>query len=80
MSRPSSRRRRRALLFLVSQCITLFSSILVQMTIVWHVPLEPPTAAWAAAFTVRSPLSPLRLRKPMTKCSCTVEKHKAKQG
>ena len=52
--RPSSHWRRRALLFLVSQCITLFGSPLVQMSIVWYVILETSSGAWVAAFTARS--------------------------
>lgn len=54
MIRPSSHWRRRALLFLVSQCITLFGSPLVQMSIVWYVTLETSSGAWVAAFAARS--------------------------
>ena len=43
-----------AILFLVSQCITLFGSILVQMTIVWYVTILTSSGAWVAAFTVCS--------------------------
>ena len=32
--------RKKAVLFLVSQCITLFGSTLVQMAVVWYVTLE----------------------------------------
>ena len=46
--------KRRALLFLTSQCITLFGSTLVQMAVVWYVTLRTSSGAWAAAFTVCS--------------------------
>lgn len=45
---------RRALLFLVSQCITLFGSTLVQMTIVWYATMQTSSGAWVAAFTICS--------------------------
>lgn len=43
-----------AIPFLVSQCITLFGSTLVQMTIVWYVTILTSSGAWVAAFTVCS--------------------------
>lgn len=46
--------KKRAILFLVSQCITLFGSTLVQMAIVWYVTLRTSSGAWVAAFTVCS--------------------------
>lgn len=46
--------RRNTILFLVSQCITLFGSTLVQMAIVWYVTLETSSGVWVAAFTVCS--------------------------
>ncbi len=46
--------RKRTILFLVSQCITLFGSTLVQMAIVWYVTLQTSSGAWVAAFTVCS--------------------------
>lgn len=46
--------KRRTLLFLISQCITLFGSTLVQMAVVWYVTLRTSSGAWAAAFTVCS--------------------------
>ncbi len=46
--------KRRALLFLTSQCITLFGSTLVQMAVVWYVTLRTSSGAWVAAFTVCS--------------------------
>lgn len=44
----------RTLLFLISQCITLFGSTLVQMAIVWYVTLQTASGLWLAAFSVCS--------------------------
>ena len=49
-----NRWRRRAILFLASQSITLFGSTLVQMAIVWYVTLETSSGAWVSALTVCS--------------------------
>ena len=46
--------RRRTLAFLISQCITLFGSTLVQMAIVWYVTFQTSSGSWVAAFTVCS--------------------------
>lgn len=46
--------KRRAVLFLVSQSITLFGSTLVQMAIVWYVTLNTSSGVWVAAFSVCS--------------------------
>lgn len=43
-----------AMLFLISQCITLFGSTLVQMAIVWYVTIQTSSGVWVAAFTVCS--------------------------
>lgn len=43
---------RRAIAFLLSQCITLFGSTLVQMSIIWYVTLETSSGAWVFAMTV----------------------------
>ncbi|MGM9615493.1 MAG: MFS transporter [Oscillospiraceae bacterium] len=43
-----------AILFLISQCITLFGSTLVQMAIVWYVTIQTSSGGWVAAFTVCS--------------------------
>lgn len=43
-----------ALLFLVSQCITLFGSTLVQMAVVWYVTLETGSGIWVSAVSVSS--------------------------
>ena len=37
---------RRTILFLTSQCITLFGSTLVQMAVVWHATMETASGAW----------------------------------
>lgn len=46
--------RSRAVLFLVSQCITLFGSTLVQMAVVWYVTLETGSGVWVSAVSVSS--------------------------
>ena len=46
--------RKRTILFLISQCITLFGSTLVQMAIVWYVTLKTSSGAWVAAFSICS--------------------------
>lgn len=46
--------RKRILLFLTSQCITLFGSTLVQMAIVWYAAMQTSSGTWVAAFTVCS--------------------------
>ena len=53
-SSPTSSWRKKTLLFLVSQSITLFGSTLVQMAIVWYVTLDTSSGAWVAAFTAAS--------------------------
>lgn len=40
----------KTLLFLISQCITLFGSMLVQMAVVWYVTLQTSSGIWAAAY------------------------------
>lgn len=47
---------RRALLFLGSQCATLFGSTLVQMAIVWKAAQETASGMWVAAFSVAAHL------------------------
>lgn len=44
--------RKRTILFLTSQCITLFGSTLVQMALVWYATMQTASGAWVAAFTV----------------------------
>lgn len=40
--------------FLISQCITLFGSTLVQMAVIWYVTLQTDSGIWVAAFSVCS--------------------------
>ena len=51
--------KRKTALFLASQCITLFGSMIVQMAIVWYVTLETSSGVWVAAFTICSYLPQL---------------------
>lgn len=46
--------KRKTTLFLASQCITLFGSMIVQMAIIWYVTLETSSGVWVAAFTICS--------------------------
>ena len=46
--------KRKTLLFLASQCITLFGSMIVQMSIIWYVTLKTSSGGWVAAFTICS--------------------------
>lgn len=46
--------KRNTILFLFSQCITLFGSMIVQMSIIWYVTLKTSSGAWVAAFTICS--------------------------
>lgn len=43
---------KRIILFLISQCITLFGSTLVQMSIIWYVTMNTSSGTWVAAFTI----------------------------
>ncbi|MDD3790246.1 MAG: MFS transporter [Synergistaceae bacterium] len=45
---------KRILLFLTSQCITLFGSTLVQMALIWYATMQTSSGVWVAAFTVCS--------------------------
>ena len=45
---------RKTVLFLISQCITLFGSMIVQMSIIWYVTLKTSSGGWVAAFTICS--------------------------
>ncbi len=47
--------RKKAVLFLVSQCITLFGSTLVQMAVVWYVTLETGSGVWVSAVSAVIP-------------------------
>lgn len=44
----------KAILFFVSQCITLFGSQIVSMAIIWHVTLQTNSGIWVAAFSLCS--------------------------
>ncbi len=54
MTQSKSNWRNRIILFLISQCITLFGSTLVQMAIIWYVTLQTSSGAWVAAFSICS--------------------------
>ena len=45
---------RKIILFLTSQCITLFGSTLVQMALVWYAAMETSQGIWVAAFSICS--------------------------
>ena len=44
--------KKQIILFLTSQCITLFGSTLVQMAVVWYATMKTSSGVWVAAFTV----------------------------
>lgn len=44
--------KKRILLFLLSQCITLFGSTLVQMAVIWYVTMQTASGIWVAIFSV----------------------------
>ena len=44
---------RKTVLFLVSQCITLFGSMIVQMSVIWHVTLKTSMNEWILCITKR---------------------------
>ena len=52
MNQSQEKWKGRTLLFLISQCITLFGSTLVQMAVVWYVTFRTSSGAWVAAFSV----------------------------
>ena len=54
MGRTQNNWARKTVLFLVSQCITLFGSMIVQMSIIWYVTLKTSSGGWVAAFTICS--------------------------
>lgn len=51
-SQLASKWKKRACFFLISQCITLFGSTVVQMAIIWYVTLKTSSGVWVAAFMV----------------------------
>ncbi len=54
MMRMRDNWKRKIVLFLISQSITLFGSQIVQMAVVWYVTLQTGSGAWVAAFSVCS--------------------------
>ena len=46
--------KQKAIMFLVSQAVTLFGSTLVQMAIIWYVTLNTGEGVWIATFTIAS--------------------------
>ena len=54
MDQTQNNWKRKTLLFLASQCITLFGSMIVQMSIIWYVTLKTSSGGWIAAFTICS--------------------------
>ena len=54
MNQTPNNWKRKTVLFLASQCITLFGSMIVQMSIIWYVTLKTSSGGWVAAFTICS--------------------------
>ena len=54
MEQTQNHWKRKTILFLISQCITLFGSMIVQMSIIWYVTLKTSSGGWVAAFTIFS--------------------------
>ena len=54
MEQAQNHWKRKMILFLISQCITLFGSMIVQMSIIWYVTLKTSSGGWVAAFTICS--------------------------
>ena len=54
MDQAQNHWKRKTILFLISQCITLFGSMIVQMSIIWYVTLITSSGGWVAAFTICS--------------------------
>lgn len=52
MNQVTSQWKSRMALFLISQCVTLPGSMIVQMAVIWYVTLTTSSGAWVAAFTV----------------------------
>ena len=48
--------RRKTILFIISQAITLFGSSIVQMAIIWQVALETSSGLWVTLLTLSSTL------------------------
>ena len=54
MNQTKNNWKRKTVLFLASQCITLFGSMIVQMSIIWYVTLKTSSGGWVATFTICS--------------------------
>ena len=54
MDQAQNHWKRKTILFLISQCITLFGSMIVQMSIIWYVTSKTSSGGWVAAFTICS--------------------------
>ena len=54
MNQTQNNWKRKTVLFLASQCITLFGSMIVQMSIIWYVTLKTSSGGWVVAFTICS--------------------------
>ena len=54
MNQTQNNWKRKTVLFLASQCITLLGSMIVQMSIIWYVTLKTSSGGWVAAFTICS--------------------------
>ena len=54
MEQAQNHWKRKTILFLISQCITLFGSMIVQMSIIWYVTLKTSSGGWVAAFMICS--------------------------
>ncbi len=54
MNQTQNNWKSKTMLFLASQCITLFGSMIVQMSIIWYVTLKTSSGGWVAAFTICS--------------------------
>ena len=54
MDQAQNHWKRKTILFLISQCITLFGSMIVQMSIIWYVTLKTSSGGWVAAFMICS--------------------------
>ena len=54
MDQTQNNWKRKTVLFLASQCISLFGSMIVQMSIIWYVTLKTSSGGWVAAYTICS--------------------------
>ena len=54
MEQVSKGWKRQTVLFLISQCVTLFGSMIVQMAVIWYATLSTSSGVWVAAFSVCS--------------------------